>query len=190
MTGRIVPVVFDWREVDIIDVDGEMTRVKVMVPQIRYAKTAERQFALNEPYPLVVLEARSRASHGHYFAALNEGFENLPEGISSRWPTAEHFRRWALIECGWFTEKEIDFGTSQYAKRAAILLHDEFDEFARIFQPNNGPKLIVRRAKSQSAAAMAKDAFEASKKDVLDLLASMVGVDTETLKKQAGGAGT
>lgn len=182
------PVVFDWREVDVIDADGEMTRTKVMVPQRRYGNVAATQYELGEEYPLVVLEARSRASHSHYFAVLAEGFKNLPENISARWLTSEHYRKWALIECGWFTEKEIDFGSSSYAKRAAILLHDEFDEFARIFQPNNGSKLIVRRAKSQSAAAMGKDAFQKSKTDVLDLLASMVGVDTETLKRQAGGS--
>lgn len=183
------PVVFSWKEIDVVDEHGSIERARFMIPIPRYRSLASSQFELNSEYPLVILEARSRASHNFYFAVLSEGFKNLPESISSRWDTVEHFRRWALIECGWFTEKEIDFGTSQYAKRAAILLHDEFDEFARIFQPNNGPKLIVRRAKSQSAAAMAKDAFESSKKDVLDLLASMVGVDTETLKKQAGGNG-
>lgn len=180
---RMLPVVFDFVEVHLRD-SGEV--VMAMVPQERYRKVAARQFVSGESYPLVVLEARSRASHNQYFAALQDGFDSLPENISARWPTAEHYRKWALIETGWFDEKEIDFGSSLYAKRAAILLHDEFDEYARIFQPNNGTKLIIRRAKSQSASAMSKEPFERSKRDVLDLLESMIAVKRGTLKKQAG----
>lgn len=185
---RTVPIVMNWREVDVIDADGVATRTKAMVPNVRYAKVAAKQFADGEEYPLVVLEARSRASHNQFFAALQDGFDNLPESIAARWPTVEHFRKWALIECGWFDEKEIDFGSALYAKRAAILLHDEFDEYARIFQPNDGPKLIVRRAKSQSASAMSKEPFEKSKRDVLDLVESMIGVERGDLKKQARSA--
>lgn len=180
---RMVPVVFKWKEVQLAD--GELAFV--MRPHPRYVKTAVRQFHPDEEYPLVVVEARSRASHNHYFAALNEGFKNLPENIQARWATSEHFRKWALVQTGWFIENEKDFGSSLYAKRAGLLLR-EFDEYVRMFQPNNGSKLIIRRAKSQSAAAMGKDAFEKSKRDVLDLLESMIKVERGTLMQQAGRA--
>lgn len=185
---RMVPVVFVWKEVDVIDADGAVARSKAMVPLARYHNIVERQFHVNEEYPLAVVEARSRASHNQFFAAVSEGFSNLPENIAARWPTSEHFRKWALIETGWFDEREIDFGSPLYAKRAALLLHDEFDEYARIFQPKNGTKLIIRRAKSQSAAAMAKEPFEKSKRDVLDILESMLKVEQGSLMKNAGTA--
>lgn len=178
---KMVPVVFTAQETRLPD--GEL--VHVMVPLARYAKVARRQFVLGEEYPLVVLETRSRASHSQYFAALADAFDNLPETIAARWPTAEHLRKWALIETGWCDEREVEFGSPLYAKRAALLLHQEFDEHARIYQPNNGTKLIIRRAKSQSAAAMAKAEFEASKRAVLELVEDMIGLERGKLKKNA-----
>lgn len=179
---RLVPVVFDFVEVRLED--GEI--VAAMVPQERYRKIAKRQFHVGEPYPLVVLEARSRASHSQYFAALNEGYNSLPEEIAPRWATSEHFRKWCLIETGWFDEKEVEFASTLYAKRFAAFFHEDVDEYARLFQPNNGTKVIIRRAKSQSSAAMGKDAFEESKRAVLDLVESMIGVKKGALNKQAG----
>lgn len=183
---KIVPVTFRWQQVDVVDADGVAVRAKAMVPHPRFHNIVARQFADGEEYTLVPLEARSRASHNHYFAAIKDGFDNLPENLAARWETTEHLRKWCLIQTGWFVEKEVDFGSALYAKRAALLLHDEFDEFVRIFQPDNGTKLIIRKAKSQAIAAMGKADFEASKKDVLDIIESMIRVEPGTLAKHAG----
>lgn len=185
---KIVPVVFHWQDVDVIDGEGEVTRTKAMVPNPRYHNIAARQFSEGEEYPLVIMETRSRASHNHYFAAIKDGFDNLPENIAARWDTPDHLRKWCLIESGWYVEKEIDFGSTIYAKRAALLLHDEFDEYVRIFQPDNGRKLIIRKAKSQSVAAMSKEPFERSKKDVLGLIESLIKLHSGELAKNAGSA--
>ena len=106
---RIAPVVFTWKAVDVVDGDGVAERRQAMVPTLRYRKVADRQFHDLEEYPLVILEARSRASHNFYFASLNEGFDSLPENIAARWPTSEHMRAWLLVETGWFDEHEFDF---------------------------------------------------------------------------------
>ena len=59
------------------------------------------------------------------------------------------------------------------------------DEYARM--PNNHPTIVlIRKAKSQSMAAMGKALFEQSKKDVLDLLESMVNVPKGTLMREGG----
>ena len=164
----MVPVVFDFSEIQ--PADGEL--ILAMIPQARYAKIAKRQFSLGDEYPLVVLEARSRASHNHFHAAIHEGFTNLPEGIAVRFPTENHLRRWVLIETGWFDEKEFDCETAALARRLAAFVRTQ-TEYARI--SIHGSKVIVREAKSQSAAAMGKQAFEDSKRDVLDYLATMIG---------------
>lgn len=182
---RILPVVFNYREVQDRET-GEI--ITAMVPQSRYAKVAKRQYVLGEEYPLVPLEARSRASHSAYFAQINEAFDNLPESIAARWPSAEHLRKWLLVETGWFEEKEYDFDTERDALRLANFIRTE-DEYARIFKTQVGPKkwkVIVRRAKSQSAASMAKQAFEDSKKAVLDALEHEIGLARGQLKKHAG----
>lgn len=183
--SKIHPVVFTWRNVDIADSEGVVTEKKAMVPLARYANTAARQYHEGEEYPLVIMETRSRASHSQFFAALNDGFQNLPEKIAARWPTAEHLRKWLLIETNWFNEAEIDCASPKHATQTAVLVRS-FDEYARISV--HGAKVIIRRAKSQSAAAMGKQQFEASKKDVLDLLESFIGVRPGSLKKEAGGS--
>lgn len=182
---KIYPVVFSWRDVDLIDEEGVATRAKAMVPLPRYLNTAARQYHEGEEYPLVLLETRSRASHSQFFAAINDGFNNLPEKISARWPTSEHLRKWLLVETGWFQESEIDCASPKHATQTAVLVRS-FDEYARISV--HGAKVIIRRAKSQSVNAMGKQAFEASKKDVLDLLESFIGVKPGSLKKEAGRA--
>lgn len=185
---RMVPVVFVWRDVQLVDEDGVITTRRVMDPLARYDNVAGRQFGVGEEYPLVVLEARTRASHNHYFAALGEAFNNLPETVATRWPSSEHLRKWVLIETGWAEEKEFDCPDEKFAKRLGLFIRTE-DQFARIsiHRLEGGAfKVIVRRAKSQSAASMPRQEFEDSKRDVLDYLASMVGVKASELKKQAG----
>lgn len=183
---KIVPVVFKWLEVELVDADGVAQRIKAMVPHPRYGKVAARQFVDAEEYPMVILETRSRASHSHYFAALQEAYDNLPEKLAARWQSMDHFRKWCLIEQGWFHEDEHNFDTEQdaktFAKRLTSFARAE-DVYIRMWQ--TGVRVIVRRAKSQSAHAMAKDAFEASKKSVLELASLMVGIDRPALEKHA-----
>lgn len=186
----MLPCVFTWA--DIADREtGEI--VTVMVPKGKYAAVAKRQFMAGEDYPLVVLETRSRESHNAYFAAVSAGFKNLPEKVQARWDNANHLRKWILVELGWYDEKEIELDTEKDARRLAIM-YREWDEdkpiadrdYVRIWV--RGKKVIVRAAKSQSMAAMQKDAFEASKKAVLDYIEDVLGVPRGALKKEAGKA--
>src|ERR1700686_3330797 len=101
--ARIYPVSMTWQEMH----DARTGELRwVMVPVPKFADLARRQFYPNEEYCLVILEPRSRASHSQYFAALHDAYANLPERISARWQSQEHFRKWLLIECGWFDEEE------------------------------------------------------------------------------------
>lgn len=182
---KMLPVVFDWKEVH--DEDGVV--LLAMVPQERYRKVALRQFAAGEEYPMIVLEARSRASHAQYFAEIGESFKNLPEDLAPRFPSAEHLRKWCLIETGWCSEKESDWETKRDAMRYVAFVRETVDEYARITVHRNSDrstKVIVRQAKSQSTAAMGKAMFEESKHAVLDLITSMIGVKRSELRKQAG----
>jgi len=92
-------------------------------------------------------------------------------------------RKWILCEVGWFDEKEIDCANEKHAKALQTFIRTE-DDYARIFR--RGSLVIIRKAKSQSLAAMGKKDFEASKRDCLDLLESMVNVPKGTLMREAG----
>ena len=167
---KIRPVLMQW--------SGE-----VMVPDSRFLPLCNRQFAVGENYPLLPVEERSMASHNQYFAAIADGWQNLPENISERWPSEEHLRKWCLVESGYFNELEHEFGAEDEAKRFAIFFR-KADDYARIYV--HGKKVIIRVAKSQSKAAMGKDVFQASKVAVLDIIESLTGVKPGELMRNAG----
>lgn len=187
---KIHPVGFVWRKVDVLLEDGEVVRALAMVPQPRYDNVSKRQYDEGGEYILTPLELRSRASHNQFFAAVDDGFKNLPETIAHRWPTAEHLRKWLLIEVGLFDEKEFDCPDEDFATKLATFVRTE-DEYARIsiHRPTSNRdrwKVIIRRAKSQAEGAMKAGEFQESKKLVLELLDHMVGVEPGTLHREGG----
>lgn len=195
---KMVPVVFIWREVDVVDGDGVVCRQMAMVPEARYGNIVARQFHDGEAYPLVVLEARSRASHNGYFAALHDGFLNLPEDLAevaerlniktipgTGFRDEEHLRKWALCETGHCDVEEFDFDTKEDAHRLARFYRRR-DDYSQILV--RGTHVTIKTARSQSAAAMSKEPFEKSKRDVLNLIEAMIGLKKGTLNKNAGRA--
>lgn len=198
---RILPVNFIWTAVDVVDSgDGTVTRRHAMVPLLRYDNLAKRQFHDGEEYPLVPLEARSRASHNQFFAALNDGFNNLPEDLSliqnrlnlpippGGWINSDHLRKWCLCQSPeWCDIDEFDFDRKADAMKLATLYRKR-DVYAHITV--RGTHVTIKTAKSQSAAAMSKEPFEQSKRDVLDLVETMIGVAKGTLNKEAKRANT
>ncbi len=178
-------IAFIWREVDIADADGVVSGVSAMVPMPRYRNVAQRQFVSGTEYILDEANERSMVSHNAYFAALHDYFENIPEKLAPRWPNEMTWRRWLLIECGWYDEKEFNVQTERDAKALATFVRTH-DAFARISV--HGKKVIVRTAKSQSMKAMGKDDFLKSKNDVLDLAGEIVGVSRTDALRNAGHA--
>lgn len=194
---RMSPVMFRWCEAEVIidAATGEVARTLAMVPTIRYRNLAKRQFHIDAEYPLAIIEERSRPAHSRYFAALNDAFENLPEGIAARFPTAMHFRKWLLIEAGWFVEKEFRFkghDRKVQARRLATYVRTE-DEYARItisdiVEEDGSPAsvVIIRKAQSQDHSSMDKEKFKASSDAVLDLAAHFIQVPRGKLLQEAG----
>jgi hypothetical protein len=176
-------VTFVWQKADVVDGDGVATRRMAMVPVHRHDNISKRQYTDGAEYTLTPIEDRSMASHNQFFAAMHEYYVNLPEKIAARWPSAEHFRKWCLVETGWCDEKEFDMASEKHAKALGTFIRTE-DEYARIRVV--GLKVIVRRAKSQSLAAMGKADFEASKRAVLELAQHFVGVAPGKMMKEAG----
>lgn len=152
-----------------------------MIPKRPLA--ADRQYVVGEVYLLAVTEERSWASHGHYFAALNEAWKNLPEELADQYPTVEHMRKRALIKVGYRDERSIVCASKAEAHRVAAFIRP-LDGYAFVIVCEN--VVIHLTAKSQSSRAMGKKDFEESKRAVLDIVARMVKVTTEQLEKNAG----
>lgn len=157
--NTIPPTVWSW--------DGE-----VMIP--RHPRVADRHFVIGQDYVLVEHQDRSTATHNHEFAFVGEAWRNLPENLAEDYPTAEHLRKRALIQAGFFHEMVVDAGSNAAAIRVAAGFR-KMDDFAYVVV--RGPLVAVRTAKSQSRRAMNKQEFAASKAAILDIISDMLGVE-------------
>lgn len=165
---RIKPVLCVW--------DGEAFR-----PVPRFKSLCDRQFTVGEEYALAPDEERNMASHNAFMASVEEGWANLPEDVQRRFPTATHLRRWALIQCGFCTQKDYACESPADARQLAAAIRSR-DEYCVI---KVGRDVVqVFDALSQSKPAMKAEIFEQSKREVLDLIATMAKTTATQLKKE------
>jgi hypothetical protein len=165
----VTPLLFRW--------EGDS-----FVPIRRHAKDCDARFTIGEHYALEEVKERSSKSHAQYFAAVNDAWLNLPDGIAEKFPTAEHLRKHALIASGYFDKRSIQAASKAEALRLAAFIRP-MDEYAIVTV--SAALVEVYTAKSQSYKAMGKAEFQASKQAVLDYVASMIGVSTDELKEAA-----
>ena len=157
--------------------DGEAFR-----PLASFMPYIKREYVVGELYHLALVEERSQASHNQYFAAVTEGYLNLNEASAKKFPSSEHLRKWALIQCGYCTETSYATKNGAEARKLAISFRrkDEYSiirvlsDVVQVFEPE-----------SQSMASMKKERFEKSKREVIDLIASMARTTTPQLYREA-----
>jgi len=149
-----------------------------MRPLPPFAASVAGRFAVGEIVALAPSAARSLPSHRHYFACVREAWVNLPERLAAQFPTEEHLRKYALIKAGFCDERAIVCPSKAEARRIGAVTRPA-DDYAIVAV--TGPVVSVFTAQSQSAAAMSKSRFQASKAAVLDILAEMIGVDPAAL---------
>lgn len=154
--------------------DGESL---VPINQV-WARRADERFVVGDVYPMEVREDRSLNTHNHFFAALTEAWNNLPEEAALRFSTVDHLRKFALIRCGYRDERSIVCASKAEAIRLAAFMRP-MDDFAIVAA--NDSTVTVWTAKSQSRKAMGAKIFQESKTAVLEYLASMIGTDARTL---------
>ena len=147
-------------------------------PLPAFAGRAAARFGIGEVVALAPAEMRSSPSHRHYFACVREAWINLPEGQAERFPTEEHLRKYALIKAGYGDERSIVCASSAEACRIAAFIRP-IDDYSIVIVAGDVVTHIT--AKSQSAQAMGKAEFQASKEAVLAILAGMIGVDPARL---------
>lgn len=153
------------------------------VPLPRFKRLCDEQFEVHEEYPLIVSEERSMSHHRGYFASVREAWKNLAEEYGTRFPSPDHLRAWALVECGYATETDYVMDSAKDARKLALALR-KMSPLAVIQISGNVVKHF--EAESQSVPAMKKERFDASSRDVLQLVASMARTTPTELKKNAG----
>jgi hypothetical protein len=170
MSDTPPPLPFVW--------DGES-----LVPKL--PRIADRHYVIGETYRMAPMEDVSTQSRGHYFAALKEAWQNLPEDQAERFPDPETLRKYALIRTGFRDERSLVCSSKAEAERVAGFIKAR-DQYAVVVV--KAATITEYTAKSQSARAMGKEEFQRSKQAVLDYVATLIGVDSKTLEANAGQA--
>lgn len=166
------PIIYTW--------NGE-----AMEPLPRFHNLVNAEFVVGERYRLSEDNERSRATHNHFFAAVQDAWETLPEHMAERFATSKHLRKWALIKCGYRDERSIVCASKAEAQRLAAFIKP-MDEFAVVVVTE--AMVTVCTAKSQSRKAMGGKDFQDSKQAVLDYLDGLIGTERGALAKNAGQA--
>ena len=154
----------------------------VLVPKQRWL--FDRLFVESQDYELEIHEPRSTKSHAHFFAVVREAWKNLPEQYGRRFIDAEHLRKFALIKTGWAISRNVVCETVEMAHQVAAVA-GQLDESAVIVV--QGTVVTIATARSQKITgpgAMKAEEFQKSKQDVIDYIASLIGVDPTTLSSQ------
>jgi hypothetical protein len=134
-------------------------------------RAAEQAFEIGRVYRLEPWMDRSPASQAHYFATINDAFDKLPAHLAERFRSPDALRKYALCSTGFCDQRSIECRSRAEALRLAAFVRP-LDQYAVVNV--SGPVVVVLTAKSQSARAMDRKTFEASKTAVLDYIASLV----------------
>lgn len=148
----------------------------------RFMKAAGERYGLGEVVELDEVKPRSGRSHDHYFAAVHEAWQSLPEAASQRFPTDEHLRKYALIKAGYADSRSVVTASRAEALRVAAFIGG-MDPFALV--STEGSTVTHWTAKSQSMKAMGAKVFQESKAAVLEVLASLLDVSKADLEAAA-----
>ncbi|MFA7308095.1 MAG: hypothetical protein WC026_15645 [Hyphomicrobium sp.] len=151
----------------------------------RSKREADAEYVVGQVYRLDNIENRSTATHNHQFAWVAEAWRQLPEDLMDLYPSPEHLRKRALVQAGFYDETIIDAGTNAAALRVASEFRRRNDFSLVIVR---GPAVVIRDPKSQSRRAMPAKEFQDSKTKIMDVIAEMIGVEPETLRREAGKA--
>lgn len=155
---------------------------EVMLPLPNFRKMADRSFVIGQTYRLEEVQERSKRSHDHYFACIEEAWSNLPEPMLEQFPNSTILRKFALIRTGFCTMSQEVCQTHAEAQRAAGMIRRHADDYLLITVDRN--VVTVHRAESQSLHAMgSKRRFQESKDKTLTYIASLLGVTREELAK-------
>ncbi len=137
-----------------------------------WARKCDERFVVGQSYTLDELHVRSSATHAHYFAALHDIWQSLPERYAEQFPTEEHMRKYALIRTGFHTMTQHSCKSEAEAQRLAAVIRP-YDSYQLVTVKDS--VVTVYNALSQDYRSMDKRAFAESKEKVLDWCSALVG---------------
>jgi hypothetical protein len=127
-------------------------------------------------------EHRSKSSHDHFFACVNEAWKNLPEDMADDFPSPEHLRKWSLIKAGFCSETRIVCANNSEAMTLATKAKS-LDKYSVVAIDEKA--VTIWTADSQRRDAMGRQAFQEAKERALHIISNLLGVDLTILRQEA-----
>ena len=127
-------------------------------------------------------EHRSKASHDHFFACVNEAWKNLSEDMADDFPSQESLRKWSLIKAGFCSETRIVCANNSEAMTLATKAKS-LDKYSIV--AIDGKTVTIWTADSQRRDAMSRQAFQEAKERALHIISNLIGTDITILKEAA-----
>ena len=127
-------------------------------------------------------EHRSKASHDHFFACVNEAWKNLSEDMADDFPSPESLRKWSLIKAGFCSETRIVCANNSEAMTLATKAKS-LDKYSIV--AIDGKTVTIWTADSQRRDAMSRQAFQEAKERALHIISNLIGTDITILKEAA-----
>lgn len=140
------------------------------------------KLAVGEVHGWQMAEHRSKASHDHFFACVNEAWKSLPEDMADDFPSPEHLRKWSLIKAGFCSETRIACANNSEAMSLATKAK-AMDKYSIVNL--DGKVVTIWTADSQRKDAMGRKLFQEAKERALDIISQLIGTDAATLKEAA-----
>lgn len=156
-----------------------------------WAAICDKNLVVDETYWIRQDFERSSKSHNHYFAAISEGWAQLPEDIALRFPGKEGpelLRKYCLIKAGYHHMTEHVFDTPQDAMKAAIMAEDRLNPDRYTITKATGCVVQKWVAETQRQKDMGAARFQESKQAVLEIIAGLCGISVEALSANSGQA--
>lgn len=126
---------------------------------------------------------RSKVSHDQFFALVGEAWESLPEHLAARFPTPESLRHYALCKSGHCDVETFVASSKAEAMRLAAFIRSGAKDGVQVVV--NGSTVTRLTPHSQSMKAMGAKVFQESKAACLDVIAGLLEVTADDLRRAA-----
>ena len=137
---------------------------------------------IGEVHGWQMAENRSKATHDHFFAVVNEAWKSLPEELCDDFPSPEHLRKWALIKSGFCTQTDIVCANNDEAIRLVSKVK-AMDRYSLVAM--DAKTVTIWIADSQRRDAMGREEFQTAKERAIDVISGLIGTDAASLKEAA-----
>lgn len=138
--------------------------------------------AVGDVHGWQMAEHRSKSSHDHFFAVINEAWKNIPEDMADDFPSPEHLRKWALIKAGFCSETRVVCANNGEAMTLATKAK-AMDKYSVV--SIDGKAVTIWTADSQRRDAMGRQTFQEAKERALHIISNLLGIDATTIKEAA-----